>query len=241
MRSIKKQGSSVRTKLLESACKIFAEKGYRDATIAEICEAAGANVAAINYYFRDKETLYVEAWHLAFSRSIKAYPPDGGVPADAPIEEQFRGRILAALRRFVNPENYEFEIMSKELATPTGLLETVIQKSIEPIRYDLFCTIRELLGKKATEQEAMLCQMTIMGQCLNLTIQERHRRAFIRTGMKTPLLGDDFTIEKIADYIIHFSLAGIREIRRLIEVGELGDHNSVSTAINSSKEFEVLK
>ena len=49
MRLTKKQGSGVRTKLLESACRIFAEKGYRDATVAEICEAAGANVAAINY------------------------------------------------------------------------------------------------------------------------------------------------------------------------------------------------
>jgi TetR/AcrR family transcriptional regulator, regulator of cefoperazone and chloramphenicol sensitivity len=230
MRLVKKQGKDVRTKLLEIACKVFAEKGYRNATVAEICEAAGTNIAAINYYFGDKETLYLEAWHLAFNRSIEVYPPDGGVPADAPIEERFRGRILAALRRFANPENYEFEIMSKELATPTGLLEKVIQESIEPIRYDLFCIIRKLLGKKATEQQAMLCQMLIMGQCLNLTIQERHRKAFVRTGMKTPLLRDDCTVEELADYVFHFSLAGIREIKRLNEAGESSERHSVSTA-----------
>ncbi|MBW2127416.1 MAG: helix-turn-helix transcriptional regulator [Deltaproteobacteria bacterium] len=37
-----------------SACEVFAEKGYRAATIADICGRAKANVAAVNYYFGDK-------------------------------------------------------------------------------------------------------------------------------------------------------------------------------------------
>ncbi len=66
----KKQNNITRVKLLQSACKVFAEKSYRDATVAEICRYAGANVAAVNYYFSSKKALYAEAWRLAFNRSL---------------------------------------------------------------------------------------------------------------------------------------------------------------------------
>src|SRR4030042_1440789 len=77
--------------LLAAASEVFGEKGYRDATIAEICERAGANVAAVNYHFGDKETLYTEAWRHSFSESMKTHPPGGGVSEAAPHDESLRG------------------------------------------------------------------------------------------------------------------------------------------------------
>ena len=38
--------------------KIFAEKGYNGSTFRDICEAAGSNIASINYYFSDKTGFY---------------------------------------------------------------------------------------------------------------------------------------------------------------------------------------
>jgi hypothetical protein len=111
--------------------------------------------------------------------------------------------------------------MLKELTTSTGLLGKVIQESIEPLRYELFCIIQELLGQHVSEQQAMLCQMSIMAQCLNLTIQEQRRKAFAAAGVKTGLLPENFTIEEIADHIIHFSLAGIQEIKHQSKMEQL--------------------
>src|SRR5580704_6501338 len=54
-----------RDKLLDVAGRIFADRGYRAATIREICIAAGANVAAVNYHFGDKLGLYTEAVHTS--------------------------------------------------------------------------------------------------------------------------------------------------------------------------------
>jgi AcrR family transcriptional regulator len=42
------------TRVLNAAGLIFAEKGFKDATVREICSAAGVNLASVNYYFRDK-------------------------------------------------------------------------------------------------------------------------------------------------------------------------------------------
>ncbi|MBE0558206.1 MAG: TetR/AcrR family transcriptional regulator, partial [Proteobacteria bacterium] len=111
-----------RGKLLAAAGEIFAEKGFRNATVAEICLKAGTNVAAVNYHFGSKETLYREAWRHVFAQSMAAHPPDGGVAADAPPEERLRGQVTSLLDRIVDENNREFRIMQREFSNPTGLL-----------------------------------------------------------------------------------------------------------------------
>jgi AcrR family transcriptional regulator len=235
MDSVKKQNICTRERLLESACEVFAKKGYREATIADICERAGANIAAVNYHFGDKETLYIEAWRLAFHKSLEAYPPDGGISSDAPAEERFRGRIFAAMQRFAHPKNYEFEIMSKELTTPTGLLEEVMRESVEPLKREFARIVWELLGEHASEQQVQLCQMSVMAQCINLMVHQRHRKSFAEAGIKSDLMSDNLKIEMVADHIARFSLAGIREIRRQIESGELANQNNMMVITDSQK------
>jgi AcrR family transcriptional regulator len=221
MRSTKKEGNGIQKRLLEVACEVFAEKGYRDTTIAEICKRADANIAAVNYYFGDKKTLYAEAWRLAFHRSLEAHSPNGGVPPNAPAEERLRGRILATMQRLADPKSYEFEIIRKEMANPTGLLAEVMRKSIEPLRRDLGDVVRELLGESASEQQVMLCQMSIRAQCFDMIARERHRKMFVAAGIKEELPPERPDIEVMADHVTRFSLAGIREMRHRIEAGEL--------------------
>jgi AcrR family transcriptional regulator len=49
--------ADTRDRLLAAALRIFADRGIASATLREITEEAGANVAAVNYYFRSKEEL----------------------------------------------------------------------------------------------------------------------------------------------------------------------------------------
>lgn len=56
---------STKQKILDSAGPIFAKNGYQKATVRDISEAAGVNLASINYYFGDKEKLYTELLLLA--------------------------------------------------------------------------------------------------------------------------------------------------------------------------------
>ena len=221
MKSGKKADRDTQSRLLNSACEVFAEKGYRETTLAEICERANANIAAVNYYFRDKATLYAEAWRRSFQRSLEIYPADGKVPPGAPPEERLRGRIQSILQRIADPQSFEFDILYKELVNQTGLLSDVMQESIEPIRRGLFALMRELLGEKATDLQVQLCQMSIRAQCFDLIIREQHRKQSLE-GKKLsgpPFLNVDVAV--LADHILRFSLAGIREMRREIENGTL--------------------
>ena len=49
-----------RQRLIESATRLFAERGFAKVTVREICKAARANVAAVNYHFGGKNGLYQE-------------------------------------------------------------------------------------------------------------------------------------------------------------------------------------
>ena len=55
---------STKKRLIEAAGSLFADKGFKETTVRDICEQAGANVAAVNYHFGDKEKLYGEVINL---------------------------------------------------------------------------------------------------------------------------------------------------------------------------------
>jgi AcrR family transcriptional regulator len=212
VRKQRSDGQETRQNLLTAAGEIFARKGFRDTTIAEICKQAGANTASVSYHFGSKEALYVESWRYAFTRSLSIYPPDGGIPHGAPPEERLHGRILAIMRRIIDPQSHDFDIFHKEMANPTGLLAKPMQESVEPIFKGLTLLVSELLGKEPQEPEVRLCAMSIRAQCFGPLLHARRRK---RT-QEPPTtciesLPDD--VEELADHVTRFSLAGIRALR----------------------------
>lgn len=202
-------------RLLEAAVVLFAAKGFRNTRTADICRQAGANVAAVNYHFGGKEALYAQAWRHAFERGLAAYPPDGGVSAQAPAEERLRGHIMANVRRFMDPANHDLDIADREMADPTGLLAEVIHRSLAPLHRVHQELVRGLLGPGATDEQIDLCVMSVHSQCIAVLMHERRRR--LAPSPRSRHLGPPrlkVTPETLADHIARFSLAGIREIAR---------------------------
>ena len=54
-----------RDRLLKAAEQLFAERGFKNVTVRDICRVARANVAAVNYHFGDKMGLYREVLQIA--------------------------------------------------------------------------------------------------------------------------------------------------------------------------------
>jgi AcrR family transcriptional regulator len=203
-----------RKSLLEAACEIFAEKGYRDTTIAEICTQAGTNIAAVNYHFGNKENLYIEAWRCAFHESLKAHPPDGGVSDDAPPEERLQAHVAAILRRLADKNNKEFWFVTREFANPTGLLEEVMREEIHPLQKRTEDLVRELLGPFVSNRDIQFCETSIISQCINpMVVRSKSEGEDAKKG-GPPAIND---IEAYADHVVNFSLAGIKAIGKSAE------------------------
>ncbi|MBK8356252.1 MAG: TetR/AcrR family transcriptional regulator [Saprospiraceae bacterium] len=52
-----------KTSILEAAIKLFSTKGYDAASVRDIAELAGVNLAMISYYFGSKEKLMESLFH----------------------------------------------------------------------------------------------------------------------------------------------------------------------------------
>jgi AcrR family transcriptional regulator len=210
MRANRKDGVETRERLLDAACRVFAAKGYQDTSIAEICEDASANVAAVNYHFGSKDALYAEVWRHTFETFMQAYPLDGGLPPDAPPEDRLFARVHALLQRVFDDGRVGqcFRIGLRELVNPSAALENTKRELIGPHRKHTQALVRELLGPEAGENDVLFCEISIINQCLSVNFF-RERRGFV--------LGREHLskneVETLARHITTFSLGGIRAVR----------------------------
>jgi len=206
---IRKKSEAKKEKLLAVAGDVFIEKGFRDATVAEICSRAEANISAVNYHFGSKEALYQEAWRHSFTESLKTYPLNGGINETSPAEERLRGQLTAMIRRIADENNKDFFIAQMEMINPTGLLQEVMKSELIPISEQTSAVVRELLGPGATEEQVHYCEISIISMCVHPMIMQRIAR---RTRDKNmPTIIED--IIAFADHVVTFALAGINAVR----------------------------
>lgn len=221
-------------RILEAAVELFSRSGYRGTSIAAICEQAGVNVAAVNYHFHSKLDLYVQVWRVALERETESNPPDGGVPADAPVRDRLEGRVLALIRRFIRP-NAPSELamlIIHELASPTDpAIDEVRLQAVQPPHAAMRAIVREMLGAGATDQEVLLTTMGIFIPVVGLGLQQqsvyRRDRLAEDSGRSSHLklpgavlrnaIEQEGGYEALIDHITTTTLAGIDAVCRNVE------------------------
>jgi len=200
----RKDGKKTKLNLLNAACEVFAQKGYRDARISEICKRAGSNLASVNYYFGDKKNLYGEAWQHA---SEKMGGPDFCDSVTASAQDRLRSYIQALIQNFSGEGDVSLfnRLYLMEFLNPTGIIQNSWYKKIEPGRRILHGILRDIMGSGISDLDIKFCELSIINQC----------RIFmnIKSSDLEYLLGHDITpelIQKLASHIADFSLAGIQ-------------------------------
>ena len=198
-----------RRQLLEAAGDVFAQIGFRNATVREICRRAGANVAAVNYHFGDKETLYAEVLRDSQQKAFEKYPPLLGVAADAPPEEKLCAFIQSFLLRIFDSGSITRfgKIMSREMVEPTGALELLLEVRIRPMADQLRGLVAEILGGPPDDEEVRLCCFSIVSQCVFF----HHCRTMITRLFPEQRL-DASAVEPLAGHIARFSLAAMKHL-----------------------------
>jgi len=194
-----------RQRLVDAAGRVFAEKGYAAAGVREICEMAEANVAAVNYHFGDKRSLYVTAVRHA-QCCWDEDQPTCEWPADMPPVQRLREYIRTMIERRLSSQrpHWHLELMLRELARPTEACQEVVDDYIRPMADALRSILKDLLGEDFPEERGNLIGFSIVGQVMFYYVHQ----PIIRL-----LIGDDaysqLTVEKLAAHIADFTLAAL--------------------------------
>ncbi|HEY4416880.1 MAG TPA: CerR family C-terminal domain-containing protein [Verrucomicrobiae bacterium] len=201
---------ATRNQLLEAAGEVFAEVGFRNATVRAICQRAGANVAAINYHFGDKETLYVEVLRYAHGKALDKYPLLLDVTEAAAPEKKLQAFIHSLLLRIFEKgsQSWHGRLMSREMIEPTAALDALIEERIRPTHSALAQIISEILKCPPTDARVVSCVFSVLSQC----VFYNHCRPAIAKLFPNLLPHDAASIEKLAAQITRFSLAAMREL-----------------------------
>ncbi len=200
-----------RMRLLDAARDVFAESGYYDATVRDICTRAGVNVAAINYHFGDKLELYTEV----LRQSIPALQREairGLLDRDAPPEEVLRQVIRLMIRTscgvHLEASGAQRRLMARELAQPTPPLLRILEEVTRPIYDRLRALVGKIIGLDRDHALTRLCTHSIIGQVVHYA-----HEAPVLAQLWPELKMTSEQIEQISDHISEFSLAYLRKIR----------------------------
>jgi AcrR family transcriptional regulator len=195
---------TTRDRTLEAAGELFAERGFEATTIRDICQAAGANVAAVNYYFRDKERLYVEAVVRAHRwRLDQAQLPDWD--ANTPPRKKLADFILTFFRRVLGgpDDTWRTKLVMREIMQPSAACVEIAQSNIRPQFEILQAILRELLPN-ASNEELHLTAFSIVGQCLFYHVAGPIIRNLVT--------GEEFAtydIGRLAEHVTRFTLGAL--------------------------------
>src|SRR5262249_29528538 len=157
-------------RLLEAAGEVFAEEGFKAATVRKILERAGvSNVAAINYYFGDKENLYAEAVKKAFrGRSAPAAAPEDWPPGTPPaVKLRWFARPSAADLSNQHGSPWHMKLTARELTQPRAGCAAFVRDYARP-HFEALCRIlREVLPADTSEEKCHLTAISILGQVIH--------------------------------------------------------------------------
>jgi len=198
-----------RERLIDAAGEMFAELGFHHTTVREICNRAGANIAAVNYHFRDKTGLYTEVVRQSM-RAAKLEAVRAAFDQNAEPEEILRAVIKTRLEslRGLDLGDWHFRIFAHELAKPTPAMNVVVNEAIRPLYQRMCKLIAVIVALPPDHHKTRLCAHSIIGQILFYAFAAP---VISRLGPEAKLTRSQ--VDLIANHITEFSLAYLRNLK----------------------------
>ncbi|HJW08453.1 MAG TPA: CerR family C-terminal domain-containing protein [Holophagaceae bacterium] len=203
-----------KSRLIEAAVRLFAEKGFDAVGIREIAHLADVNSAAVSYHFGGKEGLYLAAVQAVMACSPTGIQELGMLPAlDAPgartaAIQGIRSHVRAFLEEILTCGQNEFGdwgqlLISREMQAPRPALEPFMREQMTPYVSHMEACIR-ILRPDLDQEARMRAGIGIHGQCL---IYATHR-GIIRLLLDVDPYAPE-NLGALASFVADFSLRGL--------------------------------
>ncbi len=200
-------------RILEAAAGLFAEKGFKASTTREIAKRAGVNIASLHYHFHDKRGLYMAVFDAHAEALLKEVPMLDSFPAGISAERRFELLIRSIVKRLLlKGSSPVWQLTMRELLEPQGPVDIIVERVARPQFRAMLASISELLGPKASNEDARLCAMSVISQ---IVIHRLARPMIERVMPEQRYEGD--AGERLAAHIFEFSLGAVKARKAALE------------------------
>jgi TetR/AcrR family transcriptional regulator, regulator of cefoperazone and chloramphenicol sensitivity len=199
-----------RAQLLEAAGRLFAEKGFDRATGKEICERAGTNTAAINYYFGGMDGLYAAVLEEANNRLVSLQSMTSAVAAASDAKAKLQALLELAVDKLTGPvsSSWVLGVIGRELVAPSPALDELRERQGVPKARILMSIVGELMGLAEDHPAVARGCMSIMAPCLMLLITDR---LMLKRVFPSLSIGPQ-DAPALVRHLVAFALAGLAAI-----------------------------
>lgn len=204
-----------RTELLEAAGHVLAEKGFDRATGKEICERAGVNGAAINYYFGGMEGLHVAVLEEANRRLLSLEALSAALAGRTDPAEKLRIVIELAVDKLTSPLSgaWAIAVLGREIVAPSSAMEVLRETQAAPKARIVRTIVGELMDLDADHPAVARVCLGLVAPLLLLVVADRTtlRRVLPALGLEhadAPMLARDLFV---------YAMAGIAAVAREVK------------------------
>ena len=205
-------GGGTRQHLLDVAGQVFAEKGFDRATGKEICQRAGANIAAVNYHFGGRDGLYAAVLAEAQSRLLTFSALSVAMSGEHSAEKKLKTlvELVAGILTGAGSTSWVFRVIGRELIAPSIVVTEFRQKEFLPRARLVKGIVSELLDVPANHPAVARVCINIMAPFAMLAIVDR---SSLQGAFPQLRLVQDET-DALAQHMLRYALAGIAAVRR---------------------------
>ena len=197
------RGAHTRDQLIAHGTRIFAAKGYAATATREICQAAGANVAAIHYYFGGKEGLYRAVLMKPFEEATSRFEgfDDPTLPFADAIRRVLEPFVAMALETDV-AARHTLRLHLREALEPSAVFRDVIARIVVPHHNALAALLARHCGLARPDEGIHALAFAVIAMSNDYCIS----REFIR--MLAPQVLDRRDAQRrIVDRLVGYSVA----------------------------------
>lgn len=202
LRKTRSDGIEARQMLLRTALRLFSEKGFAKTSTRAIAQAAGANIAAISYYFGDKAGLY----RAVFTEPMGTPKDDIALYAQPgfTLRQSLQGLINSLVAPMKQGELVQqcTRLHFREMLEPTGIWAEEIDTAIKPAHQALVGVLRRHLGVAQADDGLHRLAFSIVGLALQLFINRD-----IVQAIRPRLLATGQAVDDWADQLVRYAEA----------------------------------
>ncbi len=201
-----RMSDETRMRVLHAAGPIFAERGFEAATVRDICEAAGVNVASVNYHFGDKRQLYNET--VQHARNLRTEQvPWRDLPPDADAQTQLFAFVHTMLSRMlgVNAQPWQTSLMMRELIDPTEDCRAMVEDFFRPRLDRLLEILEPVFPPDQPRHQRYQVAFSVIGQCLFYRVGNQMVEIVVPKSDRRRHYG----LDTLAHHIAGFTLAAL--------------------------------